>query len=385
MKKVAVISGGRAEAGLLFGLMKSVRQHPSLKLQVYVTGMHLSEQFGNTWQEFAQQNIEITEKLNLDLDSTDNISNCRAIGQGITLFSKSFDYHKPDLIVVLGDRFEILAAVQAAMMLSIPIAHLHGGELTLGALDDKIRHAITKMAQLHFPVTQEYAKRIIQMGELPERVFNVGATAMDNIIQIEKLNQEELEDSLGITLKPPIFLLTWHPETSTELDSVMGVKLLLKAIKKFPNHQIIITKANADTGGNEINQYLETYVQNRPNYNLFSSLGNIRFLSLLNYTQVVIGNSSSALFEVAAMRVASVNIGNRQDGRYKPPSVIDCKTTTPEIIKAINTACSPTHQKICQEMQLPYGDGHTADKITRIIADTNLNNLNYKPFYDLEF
>jgi len=383
-QKIAVISGSRAEAGLLLGVMQVIKNHPELKLQVFVTGMHLSDTYGSTWQEFPQNHITITDKIPLDLGNSDALSNSIAIGQGIGLFSQSFNIHKPDLILVLGDRFEILAAVQAAMMLNIPIAHMHGGELSLGSLDDRIRHAISKIAQLHFPANQQYAKRLIQMGELPERVFNVGATAIDNIKKIKLFDKPTLEKSLGLNLKHPL-LLTWHPETVEQHSTLHSLKEILYALEKFSEHQIIITKANADTGGYEINQYLDQYVLKRPNYHLFTSLGNQRYLSLLQFTQVVLGNSSSALLEVAAMRVPSINIGQRQDGRYKPDSVIDCAAKHKEIISALHTANSDKHKKKCQEMDLPYGDGHCAEKIVNIIAQTNLKALSYKPFYNIDF
>jgi len=388
-KKVAVISGSRAEAGLLFGLMHTIKKHPLLQLQVFITGMHLSDKYGSTKQEFEQQNIPITDEIHLDLDSSEiypaDVVNSMAIGQGIIHFSKSFHTHKPDLVLVLGDRFEIFAAIQAAMMLNIPIAHLHGGELSLGVIDDRIRHAITKISQLHFPVSELYAKRIIQMGESPARVFNVGATAIDNINNINLLHKNKLEQSLALKLEKKLFLLTWHPETVGQTNIVENLQSLLSAIEQFPQYQVIITKANADAGGILINEFLEQYVKGKQNYHLFSSLGNQRYLSLLQYTQVVLGNSSSALFEVAAMRVPSVNIGHRQDGRFKPLSVIDSPSNMADIVKAINKANSPVHQNKCKQMVLPYGDGNSCDKIVDIIAKSNLPDLIHKKFFDIKF
>lgn len=383
-QKIAVISGSRAESGLLFGLMHCIQNHPRLELQIFLTGSHLESQFGATEYEFKQQQLVVTDRIPLTMNSSDKLSKGIAVGEGVSRFSQSFSQHQPDLIVVLGDRFEILSAVSAALMLNIPIAHLHGGELTLGAIDDRIRHAISKLAHIHFPATTVYAKRIVQMGESPQRVFSVGATAIDNIYQTQFINRQELEQYLGLKLDKPTVVITWHPETVHE-NSLSGLKDILAACETFPAKQFIITKANADAGGLAINQYLDKYVEQHSQFHLYDSLGNQRYLSLLAHIELVLGNSSSALLEVAAMRVASVNVGCRQDGRYKPDSVIDCSAKSDAIKAAIKTATTSAHQQKCQQMELPYGEGNSAQKITEIIAQTPLSSLLYKPFYDIDF
>lgn len=392
--KVAIISGSRADAGLLTGLIKNIQLHDTLELQLFVTGMHLSEQHGLTYQSFEQQGFSITDKIPLSLLDNSPVGNAIALGEGIIGFSQSFSKHQPDLIIVLGDRFEILAAVEAAMMLQIPVAHLHGGELTLGAVDDAIRHAISKMSQLHFTATETYRQRLIRMGEQPERVYNVGATAIDNIISLKLLDKTELETKLQISIQNKLFLITWHPETikysidnySDNPSELNQLKELIHALEDYPEYQLIFTKANTDSGGQAINDYLQSYVNNKVNNKenclLFTALGITNYLSLVKLADVVIGNSSSGLLEVPAMKTASVNIGQRQDGRYKPLSVIDCPTDTKEIIKAINSAKSKPHQERCQSMSLPYGDGHSSDKITQILSEIELKNIMYKKFYN---
>ena len=384
-RKIAIISGSRADAGLLMGLMSSINKHPSLELQLFVTGMHLCEQYGMTYTELENEGFTITNKVIIPLTDNSPHANAIALGEGIIGFSHTFQKHQPDLVIILGDRFEILAAVEAAMMLQIPVAHLHGGELTLGAIDDSIRHAISKMSQLHFAATEEYRQRLIQMGEQPDRVYNVGATAMDNILSIPLLDKMKLEEQLNIKLHNKIFLITWHPETiKQDKNSILSeLNELFKALEEFPEHQIIFTKANADSGGQKINQLLEDSVQSKKNYYLFSSLGIQCYLSMVKIADVIIGNSSSGLIEVPAMKTASVNIGHRQDGRYKAGSVVDCLSNHRDIAQAISIACSKKHKIKCQSMNLPYGDGQTCSRITKIISEIDLTNIMHKPFYNL--
>ncbi len=384
MRTIAVISGSRADAGLLMGLMNTIREHPLLDLQLFVTGMHLSEQHGFSYRELEKNGFSITAKVTTSLTDNSPQGNARALAEGIIGFTEVLHKFQPDIVLLLGDRFEILAAAETAMMLQIPLAHLHGGELTLGAIDDAIRHSISKMAQLHFTATDRYRQRLIQMGEQPERVYNTGATAVDNILTIPLLNKQQLEQELKISLIDKLFLITWHPET-INADILSGLIELCAALKEFPEHQVIFTKANADSGGEQINQALQHYVQQNSNYSLFSSLGIQNYLSLVKIAALVLGNSSSALLEVPVLKKASVNIGHRQDGRYKPESVIDCASNRKHIVQAILSACSSEHKKRCQNMELPYGDGHSCAKITRILAEVDLSNIMYKPFYDIIF
>jgi len=386
MRKIAVVSGSRADAGLLMGLMHAIHQHPSLQLQLVITGMHLAQQYGLTYKELEDNGLNITARVNIPLDDNSPQGNARALGEGVIGFSHTLQQLQPDIVVLLGDRLEIFAAAQAAMMLQIPIAHLHGGELTLGAIDDAIRHAISKMAQLHFTATEVYRQRLIQMGEQPQRVYNVGATAIDNILSIPLLDKKALQDSLDVILKDSLFLITWHPETIkySAADTLSGLKELLRALEQFPEHQLIFTRANSDSDGEQINNFLQNYCAGREMCFLYTSLGIQRYLSMVKIADAVIGNSSSGLLEVPAMKAATVNIGHRQDGRYKPASVIDCAANSEAIFQAIATACSDQHKNKCQTMALPYGDGHSSTKITDILATIELADIMYKPFYEPE-
>ena len=386
-RKIAVISSNRADAGLLTGLMHSINQHSDLKLLLFVSGMHLSDHNHNFWQEFTAQKLNITEKIPLSINGNQPLDNAIALGEAVQQFAKVLQYYQPDILVILGDRFEIFAAASAAMMLQIPIAHLHGGELTLGAIDDAIRHAISKMAQIHFTATEQYRQRLLQMGEQPDRVFNVGATSTDILLDMNYLNRQALEKILNIKIKQAFFLITWHPETlqaahTDSDDPLKGLKELVKALQQFPDYQIIFTKANCDSGGQAINRYLEKLSEQHADYYLFSSLGMQNYTSLVKLSHAVIGNSSSALLEVASLRKPAVNIGHRQDGRYKPESVINCEADCKSITQAINRALSDAHRQTCKNMSLPYGEGNTNQKITQVLAEIELNNIMYKPFYN---
>lgn len=385
MRTIAVISTSRADAGLLMGLMSSIQQHPLLDLQLFVSGMHLSKKDGLTYKELEDNGFTITDKVTLSLDDNSPEGNANALGEAIIGFTQTLKKFQPDLVLVLGDRFEILAAVEAAMMLQIPIAHLHGGELTSGAIDDGIRHAISKLSQLHFTATEIYRQRLIQMGEQPERIYNVGATAMDNILNIPLLTKDELEKSLNINLSDKIFLITWHPETIKQKNknTLSGLKELLIALDNFSEYQIIFTQANTDSGGKKINHLLQQVCKEKKTCYLFASLGIQRYLSMVKLSDAILGNSSSGLIEVPAMHIATVNIGHRQDGRYKPESVIDCDSDSKQIVEAISIACSKEHQLHCKHMDLPYGDGQTGEKIAEILSEIDLSNIMYKPFYDL--
>lgn len=386
-RKIAVISSNRADAGLLTGLMHSINQHSDLKLLLFVSSMHLSDHDHDFWQEFTAQKLNITEKIPLLINGNQPLDNAIALGKAVQQFAKVLQHYQPDILVILGDRFEIFAAASAAMMLQIPVAHLHGGELTLGAIDDAIRHAISKMAQIHFTATEQYRQRLLQMGEQPDRVFNVGATSTDILLDMNYLNRQALEKILNIKIKHAFFLITWHPETlqaahTDSDDPLKGLKELIKALQQFPDYQIIFTKANCDSGGQAINRYLEKLSEQHADYYLFSSLGIQNYTSLVKLSHAVIGNSSSALLEVASLRKPAVNIGHRQDGRYKPESVINCEADSKSITQAINRALSDAHRQTCKNMSLPYGEGNTNQKITQVLAEIELNNIMYKPFYN---
>lgn len=383
-RKVCVVTGTRAEYGLLYWLMKEIQQDDELELQLVVTGMHLSPEFGLTYKQIELDGFVIDEKVEMLLSADSPSSISKSIGLGTIGFADIFSRLKPDLIVLLGDRFETFAAAQTAMIQRIPIAHIHGGELTEGLIDDPIRHSITKMAHLHFTAAEPYRQRIIQMGEQPNRVFNVGAPGIDGIKKLSLMDKEELSNSIDFNVDY-FFLITLHPITLENQTSLYYVENLLNALDKFPDYQLVFTKTNADTEGRVINEKIEEYVRNKPNSSrLYDSLGQVRYLSSLNHCSAVIGNSSSGLIEAPVFSKPTVNIGDRQRGRLKAKSVIDCGGQSLEIEQAISRALSPEFQTVIQKMNLPYGSGNTTEKIIDIIKSTNLKDIIKKEFYDIE-
>lgn len=383
-RKICVVTGTRAEYGLLYWLMKEIQQDYELELQIVVTGMHLSPEFGMTYKQIEKDGFIIDEKVEMLLSADTPSSISKSIGLGTIGFADVFSRLEPDLIVLLGDRFESFAAAQTAMIQRIPIAHIHGGELTEGLIDDPIRHSITKMAHLHFTAAEPYRQRVIQMGEQPDRVFNVGAPGIDGIKKISLLNKKELSKSLGFDVNK-FFLITLHPITLENQTSLYYIENLLDVLNKYPDYQLVFTKTNADTEGRVINERIETYVRANPNNSrLYDSLGQMRYLSSLKHCSTMIGNSSSGLIEAPIFGKPTVNIGDRQRGRLKAESVIDCGGQSAEIELAINKALSSEFQTVIQKMDLPYGSGNTIEKILDVIKNTNLNSIIKKEFYDIE-
>jgi UDP-N-acetylglucosamine 2-epimerase (non-hydrolysing)/GDP/UDP-N,N'-diacetylbacillosamine 2-epimerase (hydrolysing) len=383
-RKLAIITGSRAEYGLLYWLLQEIQTDTALTLQLVVTGMHLSPEFGLTYRSIEQDGFHIAAKVEMLLSSDTPIGIAKSIGLGVISFADTLANLKPDMVVVLGDRYEIFAAVQAAMALNIPVAHLHGGETTEGAMDEAIRHSITKMSHLHFVAADAYRQRVIQLGESPERVFNVGGVALDNLKRLNLLNHEQFETALDFKLAPLNFLVTYHPVTLSQTSAKISVQALLDALDAFPQANIIFTKANADAGGRIINQLLEEYAAAQPErIYLTTSLGQLKYLSAIQLVDVVIGNSSSGLIEVPALHKPTVNIGERQQGRLKAASVIDCSEETSAIKQAINYALSAEFQ-----MQLPnvvslYGQAGASLKIKAVLKNYNLHDILMKKFYDL--
>lgn len=382
MKKICVVTGTRADYGLLYWLMKEIMNDRELQLQIVVTGMHLSPEFGLTYKQIEHDGFIINEKIEMLISGDTPSAVAKSIGIGTIGFSDSFSRLQPDLIVILGDRFEALAAAQTALILNIPIAHIHGGEVTYGAYDDSIRHAITKMSCLHFVSTEEYRKRVIRLGEHPNRVFNVGATGIENILKLNLLTKEQLEKDLDMDLTNQLFLITQHPVTLSE-DPMEGIKELLEALEHYPDSTMILTKANADNDGRKINQLINEFVAKKPlTRRLFDSLGQLRYLSLMKHADVVIGNSSSGLFEAPYLRTPTVNIGDRQKGRVRPDSVIDTVVDVNEIVKAIKKALDYSFQED-SNIEL-FGKGNTSKKIVKLIKE-NMVHTNKKEFYNGEF
>ncbi len=340
-KNIAVLTATRAEYGLLKPLMERIEQDQELELAILVTGMHLSEEFGYTYEEIIEDGFSITAKIPILDQKHDAAATSRAMAVALLEFGKYFQINKPDLLVVLGDRYETVAVCLAAVNMRIPIAHIHGGEITEGAVDDVFRHAITKFSYLHFPSTERYAKRIVQLGESPDRVFTVGSLGVENIKNVRLLTQEELEASVGMDLKGQYAVVTFHPVTLEEGSVEDQFREVLYALDAF-QMKYIITKANADTGGYIINQLIDEYAAEHDNVLAVTSLGMKRYLSALKYCTMVIGNSSSGILEAPSFGVPTVDIGDRQRGRVAAETVIHCKTKKEEIKEAIYKALEMT-------------------------------------------
>jgi len=383
-RRVAVITGGRADYGLLRPLLRALVDDPVFELDVIVTGMHLVPEQGETWREVERDGFRIAEKVNLDIAGDRPTAIARAIGTGVAGMSDAFARMRPDIVVLLGDRFEIFAAAVAAMIARIPIAHIHGGEATYGAMDEAIRHSITKMAQWHCTSTEAYRRRVIQLGEAPERVFFVGAIGLDNIRTTALLDRAALERSLQFTLGKPTFLVTFHPVT-LEPNSADQVDALLAALDEFPQARVVVTLPNVDTDSRAIRARLTAYASdNQGRVAAFAALGTERYLSMLAHCDAVIGNSSSGFIEAPSFRVPTVNIGDRQMGRIAPPSVIHCRPTRDEIRQAIRRALDPKFIASLRDMKNPYGDGYATSRIVDVLRSVPLGEgAIKKQFYDL--
>lgn len=385
-KKICIVTGTRAEFGLLRWLMESLNSHPSLSLQVIATGSHLSPEFGNTYKEIEDAGIKIDEKVEMLLSSDTSIGITKSMGIGIICFADALERLKPDLMVVLGDRFEAFVATSAAMIANIPIAHLHGGEITEGVVDEAIRHSITKMSHLHFVATDEYRKRVIQLGECPSRVFNVGGMGIDAIMRNKFLNRQQLENALGFKLGKQCLMVTFHPITlDDQISSIDQTRELLAALVKIKDTKFILTMPNADVGGREIGTLVQKFANENSNSCLVKSLGQNLYYSCLAHIDGVVGNSSSGILEAPAFRVGTVNIGNRQKGRICPESIVNCSPNRTEIFKSVEKILSKEFRKRIKTFENPYGEGGAVEKIIREINNINLRELKIKKFYDIEF
>jgi len=383
-RKICVVTGTRAEYGLLTPLMHEINNDLDLELQIIATGMHLSPEFGFTYKEIEKE-FKINKKIEMLLSSDTPIGISKSMGLAQISFGEAYEELKPDIVVVLGDRYEIFSAVSAAMISQIPIAHLDGGETTEGAFDEAIRHSITKMSHLHFPCTEEYRKRVIQLGENPERVFNFGATGIDNILKMKLLNKEEFEKSIDFKLNEKNILVTFHPVTLEENTAEKQFQELLNVLDQLQNTNIIFTKANSDTHGRIINQIIDEYVAKNTNKSIcFSSLGQLRYLSALQFVDAVVGNSSSGIIEAPSFNVATINIGDRQKGRIRVESIIDCESSYMSIELAFQKLYSIEFQTVLKKVKSPYGDGNASSKIFNILKTVNLTGILKKSFYDLK-
>lgn len=385
MKKVCVVTGSRADYGLLKGVMENLRKSEFCDLQIIATGMHLSNEFGSTWQCIEADDFQIDLKVDMLLGSDTTVAVAKSVGIGVAGFADAFAVLKPDLIFLLGDRFEIFSAAASAMMAGIPIAHAHGGELTEGSLDDSIRHSITKMSQLHFTAAEPYRQRVIQLGEDPTSVWNVGGFGVDAALNENLLDKSTLGRLLGMAISDRTLMITFHPETGLASGSAdLQMIELLSALEEI-DAQLIFTMPNADAGGRGIFKLINGFVEaNCERACAHISLGHTAYLSALAMSAGVVGNSSSGLIEAPALGIGTVNIGNRQSGRLKASSVIDCAAERDKIKKAIANLLSPdTQQKNRSGINNPYGDGGAARRAVAIIEEWQPSATN-KAFFDLE-
>jgi GDP/UDP-N,N'-diacetylbacillosamine 2-epimerase (hydrolysing) len=382
MRKICVITGTRAEYGLLYWLMAEINAYKKLELQIIATGMHLSPEFGNTYQQIEKDGFVINKKVDMLLSSDSEVGVSKSMGLGIIGFADAFNDLGPDLIVVLGDRFEIFSAVSAAMIARIPVAHLHGGEATEGLIDEPIRHSITKMSHLHFTATEEYKNRVIQLGEQPDKVFNVGGLGIDNINQLKLLSKIEFEKAIKFNLGEKNILVTFHPVTLEKSTAKTQFQELLNSISKLKDTKVIFTKANSDTDGRIINSMIDDYVSKNDNTIAFTSMGKLNYLSALQFMDAVVGNSSSGLLEAPSFKIGTINIGDRQKGRIKANSVISCLPNKNSIENAFKKLYSKQFQDVISKVESPYGKGGSSKKIVKTIKEVNLLNIVKKSFYD---
>lgn len=382
MRKICVVTGSRAEYGLLSGLMRAIQEEPELELQIIATNMHLSPEFGLTYKEIESDGFFIDKKVVMLLSSDTANATAKSVGLGFIGFADAYEELHPDLIVVLGDRYEIISAVSTALFYKIPVAHLHGGEITEGAYDDCIRHAITKMSHLHFTSTEEYRKRVIQLGEHPDRVFNVGAPGVENIKKVRLMNKEKLEATLdGFTFGDKSLLVTYHPVTLESATAAEQIQNLLSALDRLSDYKIIFTLPNSDTDGRVITKLINEYVVKNPKRAIaYPSLGLRRYLSALKYVRAVVGNSSSGIIEVPSFGIPTLNIGERQKGRLAANSVVNCGTGTDEILSGLCRILSSNFN--IKEINNPYEGKNTTGDILHVIKTYPLEGLIQKSFYN---
>ena len=384
-RKICVFTATRAEYGLLYWLIHEIKTDRDLTLQLIVSGMHLSQTYGNTYRIIIKDGFKIDEKVEMLLANDSPVAICKSLALGIIGIAEALDRLKPDILVLLGDRYETLAAAQAAMISRIPIAHIHGGESTEGLIDEAIRHSITKMSHLHFVTTDQYRMRVIQLGEMPSSVFNFGTPGLEYILRQPLLSREELSKSMDFDLSSPYFLVTYHPVTLSDKKPQLPFQELLKALDRFQDHKIIITKPNADTFGKEIIQAIEKYAASREaRVRVFDNLGQRKYLSAMSYADAVVGNSSSGIIEAPFLKVPTVNIGERQRKRLKAESIIDCKENEYSIVLAIRKALSAGFKKNLDKIESVYGHGNTAIEVKNTLKKYKLKDILFKRFYDLQ-
>lgn len=386
MRKICVITGTRAEYGLLSRLMKMIQDDNSTHLQIIATNMHLSPKFGNTYQEIEKDGFTIDYKIPIidDNDKDDAVTTVKSMSKALAGFADAYNKLKPDLVVVLGDRYEILAAAEAAMIMRIPIAHIHGGEITEGAYDDAIRHSITKMSHLHFASTEAYRKRIIQLGEQPDHVFYTGALGVENIKRLHLMNKAEIEKEIGFEIDCNTILVTYHPVTLGNRTAKDDIDDFISALEERKDLRIIFTMPNSDTGSQFIVEAVNGFVErNHGRAKAFKSLGVVRYLSVMKQVVAVVGNSSSGIVEVPSFGIPTLNIGDRQKGRIQAESTYNCMPAKESVLNGLNKVLSKEFRELASKVHNPYEKANTAEEIFKVISTYPLEQLNQKHFYDI--
>lgn len=385
---VCAVTGSRAEFGLLRPLLEKLNREEEMDFHLVVTGSHLSDAFGNTQSEIESSGLPVHARIPIPLTGDSKADMVRATGAALASFAAYFAANRPELVVILGDRYEIFAVASAAAMLGIPIVHLYGGETTEGAVDEFLRHSITKMSYLHFTACKDYRRRVIQLGEAPERVFDVGALGVENLLRVPPMTLAELEESLNFQLEgKPFSVVTFHPVTLEDGTTEAQLKELISSMDAFPGMNYIITLANADAGGRTVNQLWQKEAFGRKNWLVVPSLGARRYLSALRHAAMVLGNSSSGIVEAPAAHIPTVNVGDRQKGRMMAESIICCPPVREEITAAMERALSPEFQAVARRASCPFGDGNTSGMIMEVLRrflDAPEKNMK-KSFYDIPF
>ena len=384
INNICIVTGSRAEYDLLYWLLTYIDDDPDLNLQLLVTGAHLSPDFGYTISKIEDDGFTINKKVEMILSADTSSGITKSTGLGMIGFADAFAELNPEIVVLLGDRYEILSAAFSAVVARIPIAHIHGGETTTGAFDEAIRHSITKMSYFHFVASEEYRKRVVQLGEQPDRVFLVGGLGVDGIMRADLISKEELEDELGFLIAPKTFLITLHPVTLDNMSPRDQLNELFAALETMDDANFIFTAPNSDTGNSVIFNCINEFVSKNPdNSILFNTMGRKRYLSCLQFVDAVVGNSSSGLLECPTFKIGTINIGDRQDGRLKADSVIDCEPNQKSILNAFNTLYSKDFQQILKGVKNPYGEGGASNRIIEILKNEVLPKDLKKKFYDL--
>jgi GDP/UDP-N,N'-diacetylbacillosamine 2-epimerase (hydrolysing) len=386
MRRICVYTGSRAEYGILKPLLDELAMDEGIVLQILASGTHFSPEFGWTFKEIEKDGFTIDEKIETLMSSDTPVAICKSMGLGLISYAEAIERLHPDLVVILGDRYESFIMAAAATVCKVPIVHIHGGEITQGAMDEAFRHSITKMSHLHFTIAEEYKKRVIQLGENPDTVFNVGSLGIENIRKLKLLTKEKLTEQLCFCVQNHYILITYHPTTLENSTSESQFNNLLDALSEFQDFFLVFTKANADTGGRAINQMIDGFVaSNKDRSAAYASLGQLKYLSAMKHAMAVVGNSSSGIIEAPSFGIPVVNIGDRQKGRVRSENIIDCDNDKNSIVKALHSALKPDFRESLKKMISPFEKADTAKTIKEIIKTVHIHSFSRKIFFDCNF